>query len=189
LLDAGITGPGNVQHVSNSGVKAILLASCMRILLFLAALGVVASGVSLDQDNPAATVFRASAGQPGYKIFGIVLWCASITSVVGSAYTSVSFLQSFHSKLLKHRSWLLSVFVVLSALVYLWIGRPVTILVGVGALNAFVLPLALTIVLIISRRKNVMQGYRHPAWLMVTGWVAVGLLVWMSVRTVIGFFR
>lgn len=67
----------------------------MRILLFLAALGVVMAGGMLNDKNPAASVFEIAAGRIGYKIFGIVLWSAAITSVVGSAYTSVSFIKVF----------------------------------------------------------------------------------------------
>ncbi|HBB57442.1 MAG TPA: hypothetical protein DCZ87_02065, partial [Chitinophagaceae bacterium] len=92
-IDAGLTGKENTQAVGRSAVTAIVLASIMRILLFLAALGVVAKGISLGTDNPAATVFKEAAGVIGFKLFGIVMWCAAITSVVGSAYTSVSFLQ------------------------------------------------------------------------------------------------
>ena len=39
LLDAGITGQENIPSVSRAAVKAILLASSMRILLFLAGAG------------------------------------------------------------------------------------------------------------------------------------------------------
>jgi Mn2+/Fe2+ NRAMP family transporter len=188
LLDAGISGPANVKEVSQSGIKGILLASTMRILLFLAALGVVASGIKLDPNNPAATVFGSVAGQIGHFIFGVVLWSASITSVVGATYTSVSFVQTFHPALLKRRSALLAIFVVISAVVYLIVGRPVTVLVVVGALNAFVLPLALAIVLMLSQRKDAMQGYRHPAWLVYSGWVVVAALLVMSIRTIAAFF-
>jgi Mn2+/Fe2+ NRAMP family transporter len=188
LLDAGISGPAHVRQVSQSSVKGILLASTMRLLLFMAALGVVASGVKLDPDNPAATVFSSAAGEIGYVIFGIVLWSASITSVVGSAYTSVSFLQTFHPVLAKRRAVLLSGFVCISAVIFLIVGRPVTILVVVGALNAFVLPLALIIVLMVSKRQDLMQGYRHPAWLVYTGWVVAAALIGMSLWTIGKFF-
>lgn len=88
LLDAGIKGQQQLPQVTRSSVSAILLASVMRILLFMAALGVVMGGGMLNKDNPAASVFQIAAGDIGYKIFGIVLWSAAITSVVGSAYTS-----------------------------------------------------------------------------------------------------
>ena len=45
LLDSGMTGEASLPKVNQSAVSAILLASPMRILLFLAALGVVSRGM------------------------------------------------------------------------------------------------------------------------------------------------
>ncbi|MGE5943411.1 MAG: hypothetical protein ACM31G_03625, partial [Flavobacteriales bacterium] len=70
----------------------MLLTGLMRVLLFLAVLGVVAGGVTLDPANPAASAFEAAAGDLGRRLFGLVLWAAAITSVIGASYTSVSFL-------------------------------------------------------------------------------------------------
>lgn len=185
LLDEGIGGADHVRAVSRSSVKGILLASAMRILLFLAALGVVMSGGALDASNPAASVFRLAAGEVGYRIFGLVLWCAAITSVAGSAYTSVSFLHSFHPLFERHRRYIITFFIIFSAAIFLVIGRPVKVLVIVGALNAFVLPLALGIILLVSRRRKFMGSYQHPLWLVVAGWFAVLLVVLMVIKTVV----
>lgn len=185
LLDAGISGPSNLRAVSAASVKAILLASVMRILLFMAALGVVYGGGRLDPGNPAASVFSLAAGDIGYFIFGMVLWSASITSVVGSAYTSVSFLKSFHPVLDRSQRYLITAFVLISAIIFLIVGRPVNILIMVGALNAFVLPVALGIILMASRKAPLMRGYRHPVGLGIAGWLAVALLLFMGVKTVV----
>ena len=75
------------------------MTGLMRYVLFLAILGVVASGVVIDMSgkgaNPAAQAFQAAAGDVGFRIFGAVLWFAAITSVIGAAYTSVSFITVF----------------------------------------------------------------------------------------------
>lgn len=183
LLDAGITGPENISSVSRAAVKAIMLASAMRILLFLAALGVVVAGVTLDEGNPAATVFKVAAGEVGYRIFGVVLWSAAITSVVGSAYTSVSFLRTFHSFFEKQHRIIVTFFIASSALIFLIVGRPVSILIIVGALNAFILPLALGIILLVSRKTTIVNQYRHPWWMIIVGWVVVVTLALMSIYT------
>src|SRR6187402_261962 len=91
LLDAGIKGKESLQQVTRSAVSGILITSIMRFVLFLAALGVVWGGVKLATENPAASVFQSAAGDLGYKFFGIVIWCAAITSVVGASFTSISF--------------------------------------------------------------------------------------------------
>ena len=38
----------------------------------------------LDSSNPPASVFKIAAGEIGYRFFGVVMWCAAITSVVGA---------------------------------------------------------------------------------------------------------
>ena len=73
LIDAGITGEENLGQITKSSVIGISIASVMRILLFLAILGVVAKGVKLDPINPPASAFKLGAGMIGYKFFGIVL--------------------------------------------------------------------------------------------------------------------
>jgi Mn2+/Fe2+ NRAMP family transporter len=185
LIDAGISGQSNVKEVTRASVKGILIASTMRILLFLAALGVVSQGASLDPGNPAASVFRIAADEIGYKVFGLILWAAAITSVVGSAYTSISFLKTFHPSLHRREKFLITIFILISAVTFLIVGRPVNILVIVGALNAFILPIALAIVLRASTKIQLMKGYTHPLWLQITGWVGVGVLAVMSVKTLI----
>lgn len=185
LLEAGITGQENISLVSRAAVNGILLASAMRILLFLAALGVVVTGATLDEGNPAATVFKLAAGEVGYRIFGVVLWCAAITSVVGSAYTSVSFLRTFHFFFEKHHRMIITFFILCSAVIFLIVGRPVSVLIIAGALNAFILPLALGIILFASRKAVIVNQYRHPRWMSITGWVVVLTLGLMSIYTLL----
>jgi Mn2+/Fe2+ NRAMP family transporter len=185
LLDAGVKGPQYIKQVTRSGVKAILIASSMRILLFLASLGVVVTGVELNESNPPADVFRIAAGNTGYRIFGLVLWSAAITSVVGSAYTSISFLRGVHPFFSKNNSSVITCFILFSALIFLVVGRPVNVLVIVGALNALVLPFALTLILLIANQPRLLGGYQHPRWLTLLGWGAVIAVSLMSVKTIL----
>ncbi|MFZ6013149.1 MAG: NRAMP family divalent metal transporter [Bacteroidota bacterium] len=184
LLDAGISGPQNIGAVSRASVKGILLASAMRILLFLAALGIVVSGGILDKGNPAASVFQLAAGELGYRIFGVVLWSASITSVVGSAYTSVSFLRSLHAFFDRNHQVVITCFIIFSAVVFLLVGQPVKVLIVVGAINALILPLALAILLLASRQGNLMRHYHHPIWMFIAGWLVVIVMSIMCFKTI-----
>lgn len=185
LLDAGISGPGQVVQVTRGSVRAILLASAMRVLLFMAALGVVAMGVNTGTENPAAVVFQTAAGKAGYYMFGVVLWAAAITSVVGAAYTSVSFIAGFHPQLQRQRHWLIISFILISTGLFAKIGRPVKVLVAVGALNAMILPLALSLLLVAALRGTLMGNYRHPRWLLVAGWLAAGLTTFMAAKAIL----
>ncbi|HYE55167.1 MAG TPA: NRAMP family divalent metal transporter [Chitinophagaceae bacterium] len=185
LLDAGITGKQNLAVVSKSSIQAILLASAMRVLLFLAALGVVVKGVTLDSGNAAASVFRFAAGEIGYKIFGVVFWCAAITSVVGSAYTSISFLQTLHPVFQTKRRSFITFFIVISTIIFILAGLPPSrVLVAVGTLNGFILPVALALMLLAAARPRLMKGYRHPAWLHIIGWMVVLVMTVMAAITV-----
>lgn len=173
LIDAGVTGKEHVSLVSKAASYGILTTGVMRVFLFLAVLGVVTAGYKLDASNPAASVFQIALGDVGYKIFGIVIWAAALTSVIGSAYTSVSFLRSFHKKFAEYSKYIIIGFIAFSTLVFVFVGRPVVILVIVGSLNGLILPLTLGAVLIASRKKSIVGDYHHPTWLLAFGILAV----------------
>ncbi|MEK4563104.1 NRAMP family divalent metal transporter [Alkalihalobacillus sp. FSL R5-0424] len=173
LIDAGVVGQENVGFVSRAANYGILTTGLMRVFLFLAVLGVVTLGYTLDEGNPAATVFQVALGDIGYKMFGIVLFAAAISSVIGCAYTSISFLRSFHPFFEKYNSMIIAVFIAISTVIFVFIGRPVALLVIAGALNALILPVVLTTILIASRKKSIVGDYRHPSWLIVFGIIAI----------------
>jgi Mn2+/Fe2+ NRAMP family transporter len=178
LLDAGISGAGAVRRANGSAATAIGVASLMRVVLFLAALGVVAQGLTLDPANPPAAVFRLATGNVGYRLFGVVMWAAALTSVVGAAYTSVSFLRSFGGAIDRQWTRAVVVFIVVSTAVFLVVGRPVRVLVLVGALNGLILPLSLGVMLVAAYRRKIVGDYRHPRWLAAIGVVvAVAMML------------
>ncbi len=185
LINAGITGQENIQEVSKSAVSAILVASLMRIILFIAALGIVWQGITLSEQNPAATVFQTAAGQVGIKIFGLVLWSAAITSVVGSAFTSVTFAKLLHPSVTKYFRLIIIVFILFSTVVFLLVGQPVKVLVMAGAVNGLILPFALTIILLAANNNNIIGSYKHPRWLLIAGWIVVLAMTYMGVRAII----
>jgi Mn2+/Fe2+ NRAMP family transporter len=188
LLEAGISGEENIKQVSKSAISAILIASIMRIILFVAALGIVWQGIALSSENPAATVFQTAAGNAGYKIFGLVLWSAAITSVVGSAFTSVTFAKLLHPAITKKFRVIIVTFIVFSTIVFLIAGQPVKVLVMAGAVNGLILPFALAIILLAAYKKNITGNYKHPYWLAVAGWVVVMAMAYMGVKVIGGFF-
>lgn len=184
LLDAGIKGKQNLRQVTQSSVSGIVITSIMRYVLFLAALGVVAHHMPLSPANPAATVFLSAAGQIGYKFFGVVLWCAAITSVVGASFTTVSFWKTLVPAINRNEKTYISLFIVFSTIIFVGVGQPVKLLIFAGAVNGIILPLALGIVLIASHRSSLMHGYRHSLLLQVIGWVVVAAMSWMGWLTI-----
>ncbi|MFM8850004.1 MAG: NRAMP family divalent metal transporter [Cytophagales bacterium] len=188
LLDAGVVGQVNLHKVNRSAISGIVITGLMRMVLFLGALGVVTAGVELAKGKPAASIFQAAAGSLGYRFFGVVIWSAAITSVVGCAYTSITFVAGFHSKLLENQRWIISVFILISAFVFVVVGNPVRLLVLAGTLNGITLPVALAIVLIVSRNRDIIGSYRHPLWLQVIGWVVVVVMGTMSLYSLVRAF-
>jgi len=181
LLDANIKGKAAIPQVNRSAVTGIIITSIMRYILFLAALGIVWSGAVLSEKNPAASFFQMAAGNAGYKFFGVVMWSAAITSVIGASYTSVSFWKTFHPSLEKNQRWLITAFIVASTIIFILVQQPPSyILVTAGALNGLILPVALTIMLIALTKKNHFAGYRHPWGLQVAGWLVVAVMSWMG---------
>jgi Mn2+/Fe2+ NRAMP family transporter len=183
LLDAGLIGRRNIKKVTQSATSGILIAAVMRVLLFLAALGVIAQGNIIDMKNPSASVFQLAAGNIGFKLFGIVMWSAAITSIVGAAYTSISFFKGFHQFFVKYERLLLVFFVLIPLAVFLMVGRPVSTLLFVGALNGFILPLALAIILMASSNEMIVGEYKHPLWLKIFGIAVVLSTLFLSVVT------
>jgi Mn2+/Fe2+ NRAMP family transporter len=120
--------------------------------------------------------------------------------VVGSAYTSISFLQSSGSasppiskqdiKTARQspptptKKWL-TIFVLLSLFIFLIWGKPVSALLLAGALNGFILPVALGIILLAASQPNIMGDYQHNKWLTAMGVLVLIATLYLSVATVI----
>jgi Mn2+/Fe2+ NRAMP family transporter len=187
LLDAGIRGKEHIGDANRGAVTGILLTAVIRFLLFLASFGVVALGLEISKDNPPASVFQQTAGDFGYKIFGVVMWCAAITSVVGAAYTSVSFIKTFDERIEKYNNYIIVGFIIFSSIIFLTIGKPVVVLVWAGTINGFILPIALALILLASRKAEIVKDYKHPLWLQISGWLVVVVMTVFSLLSIFDF--
>ena len=186
LIDAGITGEENLSQVNKSASLGMLVAFIVRVLLFLAILGVTKmANAQIDPDNIAASSFLAASGVVGYKIFGFVFAAAAFTSVVGAAYTSVSFLKTLFKFVEEHENMVTILFIVISTILFILIGKPQTLLVVVGTLNGFILPITLAVILVASQKKKIVGDYVHSKVLFVLGWIVVAVTVFMGVQTLI----
>ena len=188
LIDAGITGPDQIGFVTKSASRGILISSTMRFILFLAAVGVVSKGIKLDSNNPAATVFETAGGRWGLFIFGMVLWSAAISSVVGASYTSYTFIKHIQNKWIQKERWMISIFIVLSTCIFVTVGKPKDLLLMAGLVNGFILPIALAVMLIASRKLTVLKQFKYPLWIETAGWMVVLIMGGMSVFALIDKF-
>jgi len=192
LIDAGITGRESLSQVNKGAVSGIVLTAMIRFLLFLASLGVIALGLAIDDKNPPASVFQNAAGNFGYRIFGIVMWAAAITSVVGAAYTSVSFLKTFSAKIEAKNNLVVIGFIIFSTAVYLLLQSlgisEKDLLVRAGTINGFILPVGLALILLAARRKKIVGEYLHPLWLQISGWLVVLVMFAFSLSSLYEIF-
>lgn len=189
LIDAGITGTGRKREVTRGATTGIIITSVIRFLLFLAAFGAISGGLSLDTANPPASVFKHAAGEFGFRLFGIVMWSAAITSVIGAAFTSSSFLKTFHPAIGRRVNFVIIAFILVSTIVFLINPKPIQLLVWAGTVNGFILPVGLSLVLIASRRREIVGDYIHPNWMQICGWLVVVIMAGFSVWTILNTFR
>ena len=183
LIDAGIVGEENLPQVNKSAILGMSVATIVRIFLFLAVLGVVSLGNQLDAGNPAADAFKIAAGTVGYKIFGLVFLAAALTSIVGAAYTSVSFLKTFFKVVKDYENLFIIGFIVVSTLILIFLGKPVKLLVLAGSLNGLILPITLAITLIASKKQDIVGKYKHSNILFFLGWIVVLVTAYIGVKS------
>lgn len=183
LIDAGIVGEENLNQVNRSAILGMSVATIVRIFLFLAVLGVVSLGHNIDDGNPAADVFNIAAGVVGYKIFGLVFLAAALTSIVGAAYTSVSFLKTLFKIVAKFENLFIILFIVSSTFILIFLGKPAKLLVLAGSLNGLILPVTLAIVLVASQKKKIVGNYKHSKILFSLGWIVVAVTAYIGVQS------
>jgi Mn2+/Fe2+ NRAMP family transporter len=186
LLDSGVSGPQHVQDITRGSITGILITGVMRIVLFLAILGVVSGGQALDPKNPAASAFQQAAGEFGLRAFGVVLWAAAITSVIGASYTTVTFVTSRTKTTDKTRTILVVGFIAVSTVIFLSIGTaPTQLLIFAGAFNGLLLPVGIGVLLWVAwQRTDLLRGYKYPRWLLLLGGAAWLLTIYLAVRSV-----
>ena len=183
LIDAGIVGEENLPQVNKSAILGMSVATIVRIFLFLAVLGVVSLGNQLGAENPAADAFKIAAGTVGYKIFGLVFLAAALTSIVGAAYTSVSFLKTFFKVVKDYENLFIIAFIVVSTLILIFLGKPAKLLVLAGSLNGLILPITLAITLIASKKQDIVGKYKHSNILFFLGWIVVLVAAYIGVKS------
>ena len=187
IIDSGQTGVENIKNISNASVLGIVVIGIMRVLLFLAVLGVVATGVVLSKDNTAADAFYQAAGEFGLRAFGLVLWASGLSSVIGASYTSLTFVTTQKTDV-KLRNWLTVAFIVVCTILFLFLGAaPQKLLIFAGAFNGLILPIGFAVVMWAALfRKDLLKGYNYPVWMKVIGVIVLAGTFCMGFRSLSG---
>ncbi|GGI77376.1 Mn2+ and Fe2+ transporter [Shewanella hanedai] len=173
LIDIGLQGKEQIGAIKCAAWAGISIAVVIRILLFLAVFGVIATGAVLDTSNPAADAFRQGAGDTGYFIFGLVLFVASITSVVGNSYMAISLIKTLFPVVERNeKTWCVG-FIILTSVGTVMMDMPILLLMLAGLINSLILPIVLGFMLAATRRKDIVGDYKHPVYLSMVGIVIV----------------
>lgn len=117
------------------------------------------------------------------------MWSAAITSVIGAAYTSVSFIKTFNKKFEDYSNYLVIGFILFSTVFFLFNPKPVELLILAGTINGFILPVGLALILIASRKSKIVGDYKHPLWMQIAGWLVVLIMIAFSIQTVFDKFK
>lgn len=179
LMDAGLVGEKHKNEVIQSASIGIIFTGILRYCLFVGTLSIVISGVSLDDTNPTSSVFLTTFGESGRVLFGLMIWAASITSVIGATYTSIAFLADIHPTFINSKKYWSLGFVLVSAIVILFFGKPVNLLLFAGYINGFILPIGLAIILVSLRTNKVFEDFKQ-SWIF-------NILSWLILITLSGF--
>jgi len=138
--------------------------------------------------NPAGQAFHSAAGDIGFRLFGAVFLASAMTSIIGAAFTSVSFLTAFRPNMTERQRNIATVgFIAISLIAYILITTPpAAMLVFVGGLNGLVLPIGLSIFMYAAwKRSDLMNGYHYPRWLLILG-VLTCILTWYMAYNSVG---
>lgn len=194
LVDGGVQGASNFRR---SVIQGVCTSGLVRILLFLAVLGTCGlaaenAGIitaAANGGNPAAEAFKLAAGNLGYRLFGLCLFSAGVSSVVGAAFTSVSFLKTLHPFIGKNERWFVVGFIAFSTLMMVIVGNAAQLLIIAGAVNGLILPISLGCMLAASRSKKIVGDYKHPTWLFVLGLVVIVVSGIVGIKAVPGILN
>ena len=85
-----------------------------------------------------------------------------------------------HPFIMENEKWFVIGFIAVSTVIMTLLGQPATLLVLAGSVNGLILPITLLVILLASRRKDIVgENYKHPTVLIVLG-VCVVLLTGYS---------
>lgn len=80
-------------------------------------------------------------------------------------------------------------FIAISTFILIFIGKPVSLMIVAGTVNGFILPITLSVMLIATRRKDIVGDYLHPKVLYYLGWVVVLITAYIAVISVHSIFK
>lgn len=190
LIDSGMSGSEHIKSITTTSVMGVIITGIMRVLLFLAVLGVVSTGVALSEDNTAADAFRQAAGEFGLRAFGVVLFAAGLSSVIGASYTSISFVTT-QKVAPRTRNFLTVGFIAVCTLLFLLLNSaPQKLLIFAGAFNGIILPIAFAMVMWVAyRRRDLLGDSKYPTWLLVLGTLALLLEFYIGFNSFSGIMK
>ena len=101
---------------------------------------------------------------------------------------TVSFENVVKITFLQNERKAISAFIIISTSIFVILGKPKELLLMAGLVNGFILPFALSIMLIAGRKLPVLKQFKYPIWIEVMGWMVVAMMGSMSIVALIQQF-
>lgn len=162
LIDEHRAGVNNIHEIEKTSIIGVTASAVMRVLLFFAVYAVVSQGIQIDSDNTLLSVFNASLPAVGTILFGAIMTISSLSCIVICTYASTEFFQSAFHMSQKHIKRNRILFVVLTGSIALLYGKPVKLLMIVGAIVGLTIPLIILIpIVLVCKYKNIL-GEKYP---------------------------
>ena len=91
----------------------------------------------------------------------------------------------------RKRNLITVAFIAVCAVIYAFLGQaPQQLLIFAGAFNGLILPVGFAVLLWVAwRRRDLMNGYAYPKWLLIVGVVTWLLTVFLGWNSVLGLAK
>ena len=80
-------------------------------------------------------------------------------------------------------------FIFVSTCILIFIGKPATLLIVAGSVNGLILPVTLAVMLLATRKTNIVGDYKHNSVLFYTGWIVVLVTAYIGVTSLQGIAK
>ena len=191
LIDAGITGQEHLKDVRRAAIMGMSVDALVRVLLFLAVLGVVSMGFVLDPKDPAGSAFLLGAGEIGHKLFWYrIPSVLPLTSVVGLP-THLSFLKTPFKVVEKNEKLTIGMapIFLFPTCILIFIGKPASLLILAGSVNGLIFAGYIGGYAFATHKSEIVGAYKHNKLLYYTGWIVVLVTAYIGVTSLKGIAK
>ena len=80
-------------------------------------------------------------------------------------------------------------FIFISTCILIFIGKPATLLIVAGSVNGLILPVTLAVMLLATRKTDIVGNYKHNTALYYAGWIVVLVTSYIGITSLQGIAK